>query len=265
MEETQLRSSGPARHNMTMEDWWAWVDRLTRSSGILGLYGQFIEPGNLVFDVGACNGTRTEIFRLLGAKVIAIEPLAAWGDEFVPELFWKFKDDPLVTIVPIALSDEGGRMEFCIQKYIPCMSSLNHTWMKETIHRGYYNESALIHRETDCTTLAACCQWYGQPDFIKIDVEGHENAVARGLTWAPPAFNLEYHVDWIPLVALRHFDHIADHQGYRYEYNYTLNTTAHLQMPEWVSSHELALWLATHLTPEGNGSWGDIYGRRVKK
>ena len=37
-------------------------------------YKQFIQPGDLCFDVGANIGNRTVIFLDLGAKVVAIEP-----------------------------------------------------------------------------------------------------------------------------------------------------------------------------------------------
>jgi len=262
-DQNVLRS--PGRSGLDLEAWWERVDTIMRGSGLLGLYGQFVKPGDLVFDAGASLGTRVAMFRALGAKVIAIEPLAVFGDEFVAALFHKFGKDPDVTIVPLALADTGGRMEMRIPKYLPDMASLNRVWMEETVHKGYYNEGAIIRRTVDCTTLDACCQWYGHPNFIKVDVEGHENPVARGLSWAPPGFNLEYHVDWIPLVAMRHFDDVADQHGYRYEYNYVLNTQAAWQLPQWVTSHELGLWLAAHLTAEGNGSWGDLYGRRIAK
>ena len=40
------------------------------------LYRQFIEPGDLVFDIGAHVGDRVSSFRRLGARVVAVEPQA---------------------------------------------------------------------------------------------------------------------------------------------------------------------------------------------
>src|SRR5277367_5145820 len=40
-------------------------------------YSQFIRPGDLVFDVGANRGDRTEVFVQMGARVVAAEPLPA--------------------------------------------------------------------------------------------------------------------------------------------------------------------------------------------
>src|SRR6266542_2483499 len=41
------------------------------------LYGQFVQAGDLVFDIGAHVGGRTAAFRRLGARVVAVEPQPA--------------------------------------------------------------------------------------------------------------------------------------------------------------------------------------------
>src|SRR6187431_295073 len=41
------------------------------------LYGQFIRPGDLAFDIGAHVGDRVASFRRLGARVVAVEPQPA--------------------------------------------------------------------------------------------------------------------------------------------------------------------------------------------
>ena len=35
---------------------------------------QFLQPGDLVFDVGAHVGNKTEIYRSYGARVVCVEP-----------------------------------------------------------------------------------------------------------------------------------------------------------------------------------------------
>ena len=46
------------------------------------LYGQFVKPGDLVFNVGANVGTRTQIFVDLGAEVVAFEPQPELADGY---------------------------------------------------------------------------------------------------------------------------------------------------------------------------------------
>ena len=37
-------------------------------------YRQFLQPGDLAFDIGAHVGNRVRVFRRIGARVIAVEP-----------------------------------------------------------------------------------------------------------------------------------------------------------------------------------------------
>ena len=45
-----------------------------RQRRLRALYGQFVRPGDLVFDIGAHLGNRTRAFAALGCRVVAVEP-----------------------------------------------------------------------------------------------------------------------------------------------------------------------------------------------
>ncbi|MGA7186577.1 MAG: FkbM family methyltransferase, partial [Pseudolabrys sp.] len=49
----------------------------TRAAAMDRLYGRFVQPGDLVFDIGAHVGDRIASFRRLGARVVAAEPQPA--------------------------------------------------------------------------------------------------------------------------------------------------------------------------------------------
>lgn len=59
----------------------------------IGFYRGFVQTGALCFDIGANIGGRTELFRAIGARTIAVEPQSAC----VWELHKRFGDDPGVT------------------------------------------------------------------------------------------------------------------------------------------------------------------------
>ena len=48
-----------------------------RRAAMERLYARFVQPGDLVFDVGAHVGDRVAAFRRLGARVVAVEPQPA--------------------------------------------------------------------------------------------------------------------------------------------------------------------------------------------
>src|SRR5438270_7696758 len=71
------------------------------------LYGQFVRPGDLVFDVGAHVGDRIAAFRRLGARVVAVEPQPA----LVTTLKLIYGRHGTVAIEPVAVGRSAGVVE----------------------------------------------------------------------------------------------------------------------------------------------------------
>ena len=153
------------------------------------LYGQFVKRGDLVFDVGAHLGNRTRAFVALGCHVVAVEPqphVAA----VLRRLTRRLKK---VRIVERALSDKPGLTKLAISERTPTVSTIETEWRearrRESDFGGVrWNTSV----EVQVTTLDALVSAYGVPAFIKIDVEGGEFNVLRGLSHAVPALSFEF-------------------------------------------------------------------------
>jgi 16S rRNA A1518/A1519 N6-dimethyltransferase RsmA/KsgA/DIM1 with predicted DNA glycosylase/AP lyase activity len=58
-------------------------------------YSQFVQPGDLVFDIGANMGNRIEAFVALGASVVAVEPQSSC----VASLRRLYQNQPDVVVV----------------------------------------------------------------------------------------------------------------------------------------------------------------------
>jgi FkbM family methyltransferase len=247
-----------------MAGWWEWTADAVRMENTVESYRPFIEPGDLVFDIGANRGQKVYVFReLLGARVVAVDPLYSFRDEFVPEFFWKYGNDPGVIWVPRAVSPEAV-VTIQVNMFIPEVSSIDTRWMTESAHapkfgESYYRPSSLIPREVYAIRLDALIALYGVPDFLKVDVEGAEDDVFSTLTRPVPALNMEFHADWIPVRALERMDALAAPGGY--QWNYCLDNRGGFVLPEWVCRGKLLDILKQNLTKSGTGSWGDIYGR----
>ena len=238
----------------TMTEWWELSEAAERPN--IPLFRNFMGPDDLVFDIGANRGRKTWIFRQLGARVIAVEPLAKFFQEWVPELYWKFAKDPGVTIIAAAIDKSALNVPFWIQKNIPYLSSMNGPWRTKSAHRTYYNDvnSELVN--VPAITLDSLMENHGRPVFIKCDVEGNENQTMTTLSRPVLAFNMEFHEDWIPSVAIKHMARLA-----KYEWNFTLDFRPQFVLPEWTNHVKMLQYMRDTLTKKGPGSWGDLYGR----
>jgi hypothetical protein len=67
-----LRAFLEQRHLYTQTRAWTTLDERARDG-----YAQFVRAGDLCFDIGANIGSRSRVFRALGAHVVAVEPQPA--------------------------------------------------------------------------------------------------------------------------------------------------------------------------------------------
>jgi len=139
-------------------------------------YSAFIKPGQLCFDVGANVGDKSEIFIEIGASVVAIEP----QKECIKRLKRRFINKANFLLVPYGLSDKSGNMTLKISPKSNTISTMSQRWENEG---RFSNDYTLAHTENVVvTTLDKIIMDYGCPDYIKIDVEGFEFNVIRGLS-----------------------------------------------------------------------------------
>ena len=215
-------------------------------------YREFLRPGDLAFDVGAHVGSRTRCFRALGARVIAIEPqpdFAAW-------LCWQFGADPLVTVVAAALGAAPGRATLHISRRTPTVTTLSERWTRQVRHgRGFAAVAWPDRCEVAVTTLDALIARHGRPRFCKLDVEGFEAEVVRGLSEPVPALSLEYLPAAIE-VALAAVERLAGLAAYRF--NVTEGERLRWLWPDWRGAGETLAWLARR-PPEAPS--GDLWAR----
>lgn len=140
-------------------------------------YKQFIRHGDLCFDIGANVGEKTEVFLALGARVVAFEPQ--------PSCFREMKarcGSRRVVAINAALGDEKGELPMYLSKQSGA-SSLISDWARD-VHDTI---------QVPITTLDQAIDEHGLPQFCKIDVEGYEWEVLKGLSRPLPSLSIEYH------------------------------------------------------------------------
>lgn len=154
---------------------------------ILNFYRPLIKAGDLCFDVGANIGLKTDAFLALGAKVIAIEP----QPDCCRYLQKKYKGNPDVVVIPQALDEQKGSKPLYLCE-ANAISTMSQEWIASTQQSGRYKDyqwDKLMSIPT--TTLDYLIGQYGRPCFCKIDVEGYELNVLKGLTQPLPGISLE--------------------------------------------------------------------------
>jgi FkbM family methyltransferase len=214
------------------------------------LYASFIQPGDLVFDIGAHVGDRVSSFRRLGARVVALEPQPL----LVRALKRIHGRDPNVMIIPAAAAAEAGERVLHINARNPTVSTLSDAFLIEADGalgwEGQVWDRAL---SVPAVTLDRLIAMFGSPAFIKIDVEGYEDEVLAGLT--QPVKALSFEMTTIARdVAQRCLDRLSALGPYRF--NLALGEIQTMTFGDGVSAGEMALHLQ-HLPHAANS--GDVY------
>jgi FkbM family methyltransferase len=216
------------------------------------LYAMFLREGDLCFDIGANIGNRVRVFRTLGCRVIALEPQEVCYSALAAE----YGADDGVVLVKKAAASTAGQMEMLIAN-AHTISSLSPEWIRRVRESGRFAEYQWDARQTvDCTTLDALIDTYGAPRFIKIDVEGFEPEVVRGLSQPVPVISFEWTPEYSDAMeeCLAHLGAMG-----RIETNYSAEESMELSSATWLAPQDLRRLLKP--MESDHRTFGDIYVR----
>ena len=202
-----------------------------------------LRRGDLIFDVGANEGWKTDLFLRLGARVVAIEP-----DErnrlILEKRFMKLRFARMpVVIVGKAVSDKNAKEYMWIDGPGSAVNTLSQKWaavLKGNKARHTYGHCGLDFAQSrivETTTLEELIAAHGRPIFIKIDVEGNELNVIRGLRHPVPCLSFEVNLPEFRPESLQCIALLVDLAA-KSIFNYSVDCERGLALDRWLNAHE---------------------------
>jgi FkbM family methyltransferase len=158
-------------------------------------YLLFAARGRLAFDIGGNTGRVARHLSTRFNRVISCEP--------ADESYERLSAVPNIQALQVAVSDREGTVELAVQAahiqsgQLTSPTGGGEEWkVDRSLGGGGWGE-IVDSRTVPCVTLDGLAERYGDPDFIKCDVEGHEGRVFRGgltmLERCKPSLYIEIH------------------------------------------------------------------------
>jgi FkbM family methyltransferase len=214
---------------------------------ILDFYSNFIEKGDLCFDVGANVGNRTEIFLKSGATVVCIEP----EESCFINLHQQYGNNPNVILINKGLAEKEGYLTLHISENATTISTMSDKWITEGRFSNDFRwtKTQLV----PVTTLDCLVKTYGTPKFCKIDVEGYEYQILRGLSKPIPYISFEFTREFFE-DAKKCINHLLSIN--QAKFNCSIGESYQFLFPFWTTPEELYDQIDSI---EEKLLWGDIY------
>jgi FkbM family methyltransferase len=167
-------------------------------------YRALLPRDALCFDIGANLGQKAEVLLTCG-RVVIVEP----NDTCIPTLQFHFARNPKATILHTGLAASRGTAELYVHGS-DSTASMNPNWDRKVYGKDRKPRPIVVQT----TTLDDLIVQFGIPDYVKIDVEGFELEVLRGLSGPVPLVSIEYHSDTLHqtelcLAHLSQFGHLT--------------------------------------------------------
>lgn len=225
-----------------------YVNARNKDKRYIDFYSIFINTNDLCFDIGAHRGHRTNIFLKLGAKVVAVEPQK--------ELFkyLKIKFGKNVNIENIGLGSSEQKMIMYLSE-TSSLSSFSTEWLSKAQNR-FPDVKWNDKREIQISTLDKLIEKYGMPKFCKIDVEGFEFEVLKGLSKNISYISLEFMTPENREIVTNCLKYLHKLNA-NIEINYSIGDTLQMTLSTWLNYDNATTYFEHNLFDQFK--WGDIY------
>jgi len=188
-------------------------------------YSSFLSKGDLCFDIGANLGNRIDGFLNAGARVIALEPQKFCCD------YLKMKFAKRIVILNKAVAEKEGMMDLFVSDS-HTLTTLSKDYIDTVKSTRFKHANWKKSVQVQVTTLDHLISEYGIPRFIKIDVEGFEFEVLKGLNKPIDCISFEYNTPEMKEVMFNCIERL-DRVSSRYVFNYSEGESMIMSSGSW--------------------------------
>lgn len=221
-----------------------------RSRPLRRFYREFLQPGDLAFDIGAHVGNRARAMRAAGARVVALEPQAPFS------AFLRLTLPRDIRLVEAAAGGAETVAQMAVSSRHPTVSSLKTGFADEAGSApGFEHVRWDSAQQVQVTTLDSLIAQEGLPRYVKIDVEGYELEVLSGLSQPVAFISVEY-LPGLPDLTLSVIDRLMELGDYRF--NPVRGEAGAFLWDTWRDADATKAWLSG-LSPDSSS--GDLYAR----
>ena len=168
-----------------------------------------------IVDVGANNGNKTELFRQLTTRVIAIEPDPNSAETLRRRFKWRFN----VVVRECAITDHADIVPF--YQFAPgsAFNTADRTWADAMMDGSNHMNLTLpkpLEIQVAACTIAEIETEYWPVKYLKVDAEGHEERVLSTLRQQVPLISLEFNFPQMYGALSMCVEHLCSIGNYRF-------------------------------------------------
>lgn len=146
-----------------------------------------------IFDIGSNTGSFCKAYKdkYPDSEIICVEPAY---DTIISSFDTTYAEFPDIKVLQYACSDKcNEKIDFYYNEIFHTISTCSKDWKENSRFNNpkIYNNK-WVKRQVRTVTIDFLLQKFGTPDYIKIDAEGYELTVLKGLTKKVPFVGIEW-------------------------------------------------------------------------
>jgi len=220
----------------------------------MNLFDEILKEDYLCFDIGANKGRFVKMLLEHNVnKIVAVEPqILAFT-----KLYKRYYKNEKVVLINKGLDEKECKKIIKICEAVNTISTFSNEFITETSKERFKKFTWNKREKVTMTTLDNLIKEYGMPNFCKIDVEGFEKYVLKGLTKKISLLSIEF----TPELRNNTYE-CMDYMlkiSKKYLFNYSAQNSKKFQFETWLKFNDMKEFLDK--ITDRKRTYGDLYIR----